>query len=187
MINGVKFEVTGGEGFVFLAQNFEQISKEELAASLDAVLKQGQTIVRRTIQQANAVAFGIVLNSVTDRINEASMDQWKMFGEITFQSPADKYVKYANVGRGAGKMPPLERIEAWVRLKGIPENLAYPIARSIGVRGTNTDGWSRYGRTSFLATATVRLDAVASKEFNDLASRIQRRIDSNAINNSRST
>ena len=187
MSNEVKFEVKGGEQFAFLARNFEQISKEELAVALDATLQQGQPIVRRTIQQANAVASGTLLNSVITRINEASTDQWKMFGEIAFESPADKYVEFANSGRGSGRRPPLERIEAWVRLKGIPENLAYPIARSIGVRGTNTGGWSRYGRSSFLATASVRVDAIATKEFNKLASRIQRRIDSNAANNSRST
>jgi hypothetical protein len=187
MSNGVTFTVKGEEGFAFLAKNFEQVSKGELAAALDKTLQDGQSIVRRTIQQANAVGHGVVLNSVITRINEASMDRWQMFGEITFNSPADKYVDYADDGRESGGMPPLDKIRAWTRIKGIPENLAYPIARSIGARGTNVAGWSKYGRTSFLRTSALRIDAVAAKEFNKLASRIQRRIDSNAANYSRST
>jgi len=181
------FEITGGEQFASLAQGFESAVKEELETSLNDTLKVGTRIVRDTIQESNAVAFGVTLNSVTARINELSGLNFNAVGEIYFRSPADEYIDYADDGRGPGGIPPLARIRAWTRIKGIDESLAYPIARSIGARGTAVSQWSSYGRKAFLETSSARIDSVAKAEFEKLAARLQRRIDSNANNNSRTT
>lgn len=46
------------------------------------------------------------------------------------------YHRWAEKGRRRGKMPPLAAIVEWVRVKGLPERAAYPIARKIGREGT---------------------------------------------------
>jgi hypothetical protein len=45
------------------------------------------------------------------------------------------YGKFIDEGRKRGKMPPVDDIRAWTRLKGIPESAAFPIAKKIGEKG----------------------------------------------------
>lgn len=187
MSNEVKFEIQGGEKLATLGPAFEQAYKEELSAALDEVIGQGERIVRDTIREANAVASGLTLNSVTSLIRRSGKGEWRLGGEIIFKSPVDRIVDFVDGGRGSGKMPPVERIKAWARVKGIPENLSYPIARSIGAKGTAVGGWSRYNRTSFLDTSARKIDVVSKKEFERIADRVQRRLDAHADNNSRRT
>jgi len=47
-----------------------------------------------------------------------------------------EYASYADKGRRPGRMPPVDAIKAWCRVKGIPENAAYPIALKIAREGT---------------------------------------------------
>lgn len=44
--------------------------------------------------------------------------------------------KYAGNGRGPGKQPPVKALRPWLRAKGLPEGLAYPIAKKIGKEGS---------------------------------------------------
>lgn len=56
---------------------------------------------------------------------------------VGFGGPAAPYALVMHEGRMPGSTPPpIEAIKAWARRKGIDENLAYPIARSIGKKGT---------------------------------------------------
>lgn len=188
MANPVKFEIKGGEQFAQLGAAFEPTVKQELYAALNITLKEGKKHVQASIREANAVAFGNLLRSVTDKINSLSSFDWEAVGEITFLPPADEYASEADKGRGpskggGGSNEFFNRILAWVSIKGIDRGLAYPIARSINTHGTNVSGWSKYGRTSFMETATKRVDEEAQKQFDRIASRIQRRLDTNAVNN----
>lgn len=45
------------------------------------------------------------------------------------------YGKFIDEGRAPGRMPPVDDIRAWTRLKGIPESAAFPIAKKIGEKG----------------------------------------------------
>lgn len=47
----------------------------------------------------------------------------------------EDYGQYVDKGRKPGKMPPLEPIKEWTKLKGLPTGLAFPIARKIGMFG----------------------------------------------------
>lgn len=187
----IGFQITGGEQFSTLGQDFEKIFREELSAALKETLKEGKDIVKATIREANAVASGGLLNSVTALINSLSDYKWQLAGEIKFLPPADEYAAEADKGRGPrrgkGNSDFLERIIAWVSIKGLEPNLAYPIARSINARGTNIAAWSRYNRKSFIDTATARVDAEAKLQYNRALERIQRRLDANANNNSSGT
>ncbi len=186
-----KFKLTGGEQFDRMAAEFEPIVKEELFTALQDTLKEGKKIVQSSIKDANAVASGTLFRSVTALIDSLSSYSWNAIGEIGFAPPADEYAEAADQGQGPGaksREPDfVKRIIAWVAVKGIDRDLAYPIARSINIHGTNVGGWSQYGRTPFLRNATIGVDAEAKRQFEKVADRIQKRLDANANNNSTST
>jgi HK97 gp10 family phage protein len=47
------------------------------------------------------------------------------------------------VGRGPGKMPPAEPIKAWLKTKGLPPEMLFPVRRKIGKRGTKAQPFMR--------------------------------------------
>jgi len=54
-------------------------------------------------------------------------------GFEVFATPA---AKYASTGRKSGKMPSVKSLEPWAKKHSIPLKALYPIARSIGRKGT---------------------------------------------------
>lgn|SRR5574343_98584 len=49
---------------------------------------------------------------------------------------ANDYFKYVDQGRRAGKFPPVDKIEDWLKRNGQDISAAFPIARSIAEEGT---------------------------------------------------
>lgn len=52
----------------------------------------------------------------------------------------ESYLKQIDEGRKAGNYPPIKDIAKWAKIKGIPEEAVFPIARSIykfGIKPTN--------------------------------------------------
>jgi len=49
------------------------------------------------------------------------------------------HFRYVDQGREPGKMPPLDRIIEWCIARSIPQELAFPIARSIAKKGAPKD------------------------------------------------
>jgi hypothetical protein len=72
------------------------------------------------------VASGNLLKSIGYQLEETSPG----ILELTFFM-AD-YGVYVDKGRKPGKMPPLSPIKKWLRIKGLPEKAAFPIAKNIG-------------------------------------------------------
>lgn len=54
---------------------------------------------------------------------------------IAMELKGPEHLKYVLYGRGPGKQPPLNRIQEWCQLKGIPKQAAFPIAYNIGKFG----------------------------------------------------
>jgi hypothetical protein len=184
MANNVVITVQGGDQFYLLGAALEQAVREEIRSAFEDVIKTGEAIVRNEIREANASASGTLGQSVTSLINRLSLDNLNLSGDIVFSSPADRYVRYASDGRGAGKMPPLDRIRAWVAVKGLDSNLAYPIARQLGAKGTATDKWGRHGRRKFLDSAIRKIEIEAQRRFNQLPRQLETRLNTN-VNSSR--
>ena len=59
----------------------------------------------------------------------------KTNGEFMLEIDYVYYGFWVDGGRRPGKFPPLDDIRQWCRLKGIPEDAAYPIAKKIAERG----------------------------------------------------
>ena len=82
------------------------------------------------LQSDGKVSKGLLINSLIAKLEDNGV-------VIEFEG----YGKYVSDGRGPGRQPPTEDIADWCAVKGIPVEAAYPIARSIGQKGSPGDGW----------------------------------------------
>lgn len=82
------------------------------------------------LRRLDKKASGDLLKSLDTRIIKTAMGT-----KYTIQILAEGYLKFVDEGRRPGKMPPISAISKWTRLKGIPQSAAFPIAKSIGLRG----------------------------------------------------
>lgn len=79
------------------------------------------------------VATGSLLKSLKYNIEDTE-------DGLTLFILANDYVDYVDKGRPAGKMPPIDNIKQWCKVKGIDEGAAWPIAKNIskfGIPPTN--------------------------------------------------
>ena len=83
------------------------------------------------LRKADKIASGDLIKSLKTRVFKTG------FGtSYTLKVIAATYLKYVESGRRAGaKPPPIAPIKKWARQKGIDEGLAFPIAKSIGIKG----------------------------------------------------
>lgn len=83
------------------------------------------------LRKQDKIASGDLIRSLDTRVLKTG------FGtSYTLKILAEEYLKYVESGRKPNsKAPPIEPIKKWTRDKGIPEGLAYPIAKSIGIKG----------------------------------------------------
>ncbi len=97
-----------------------QIFGEEYIEEMAAILR-----------KQDKIASGDLIRSLDTRVLKTG------FGtSYTLKILAEEYLKYVESGRKPNsKAPPIEPIKKWTRDKGIPEALAYPIAKSIGIKG----------------------------------------------------
>lgn len=90
--------------------------------------------VLAALASKNKIASGRLYKSLRLEVQD-SLD------ELSLLVYEEDYGKYVDAGRGPGKMPPLEAIREWTRLKGIPERAAWPIARKIARVGTRPSNY----------------------------------------------
>lgn len=102
---------------------------------------------------------------------------------VEFKAP--EYWKWANYGRGPGKMPPINAIEQWIKVKGITpktyngiptseKSLAFLIARKIGREGTKgshflepslDNAWANFESKIIDAVTEDIVDALKNMKF----------------------
>lgn len=87
--------------------------------------------ISKILRANDKIASGDLIKSLKTRVFKTG------FGtSYTLKIIAKDYLKYVDEGRRAGaKPPPIAPIKKWTQQKGIPEGLAYPIAKSIGEKG----------------------------------------------------
>lgn len=65
---------------------------------------------------------------------------WKLQGQAKIIIEAPEYLTFIDKGRRPGKMPPIQAIRNWTKIKGISPEAAWPIAINImkfGIKPTN--------------------------------------------------
>lgn len=55
--------------------------------------------------------------------------------EVEVEFEMADYGQFVDSGRRPGKQPPISSIQPWLAIRGIPFSAAFPIARSIGLKG----------------------------------------------------
>lgn len=102
--------------------------------------------------------------------------------ELTLQD----YWYYVDNGRKAGKMPPISKIEQWVRVKPIeprpfgksgkqtpsPRQVAYLIARKIGREGTKGTQDLKNASENTYSTFKARLEQALAEDVSDFVGKI---------------
>lgn len=96
-------------------------------------------------------------------------------GKFSIVFNLEEYWKYVEYGRGAGKMPPIDAIENWIRVKPlVPDSrggkvpttrqLAYLIARKIGEEGTK----GQYPLKQTLDSSDSLISAIKQEILNEI-------------------
>ena len=92
----------------------------------------GESIVgdmKALIELNGSIATGWLIDSIASKVFKDKNDVYSLSFSYLF------YGKFVDKGRRPGKMPPLDDIREWARIKGIPQTAVYPIAKKIGEEG----------------------------------------------------
>ena len=110
------------------------MTQQELEDKLKKIGDNIEYEMKSIIELTGAIATGTLLNELSVQF-EKENEGYRLAVSYPF------YGKFIDEGRNPStRMPPLDAIKEWTRIKGIPEELAYPIARKIqreGYEGIN--------------------------------------------------
>jgi len=87
-----------------------------------------ETIAKIKKELLNSRSSGRLLNSLNYEVKS-------IVEGISMDINAEDYFQYVDEGRSPGKMPNVNSIKSWCRIKGIPQSAAFPIAKNIGKFG----------------------------------------------------
>ena len=87
---------------------------------------------RNNVKQIDAFDTGELFNSISVSVSP------KGLSVVVYSS--SKHAPFIEFGT-APHFPPIDKIRAWCKRKGIPESAAFPIARAISERGTPERPW----------------------------------------------
>jgi hypothetical protein len=107
------------------------MSKNKLEIALEVFGKEYIEEMGDILKKKDKIATRELIESIDTKILKTG------FGtSYTLKIIAAKHLKYVDEGRRAGgKAPPIAPIKEWARVKGLPEGLAFPIAKKIGEEG----------------------------------------------------
>jgi hypothetical protein len=110
------------------------MTQQELEANLKKISETLEYEMKSIIETTGAIATGALLNELSVQFEEEN-EGYRLAISYPF------YGKFIDEGRGPStRMPPLDAIKEWTRIKGIPEEAAFPIAKKIqreGYKGIN--------------------------------------------------
>jgi hypothetical protein len=116
--------------------------------------KYGQSIVAEMVTRLKNLdkkATGNLINSLDYEIDDSDPNA------IVLYFTAMDYAVFVDKGRKPNsKMPPEDEIKRWMKIKGIPSRLLFPIRRSIGKKGIKP--------TNFFTVSTTRRFGMMKKE-----------------------
>lgn len=108
--------------------------------------------ISKILRANDKIASGDLIKSLNTRIYKTGLGT-----SYTLKIIAEDYLKYVDEGRRAGsKPPPVKAIKEWTRHKGIPEGLAYPIAKGIGEKGIKPTNVIQKGFDKVLKNVSFR-------------------------------
>jgi hypothetical protein len=110
------------------------MTQQELEDNLKKIAETLEYEMKSIIELNGAIATGTLLNDLSVQFEKENKGY-----RIAVSYPF--YGKFINEGRNPStRMPPLDAIREWTRIKGIPDEAVYPIAKKIqeeGYKGIN--------------------------------------------------
>lgn len=104
----------------------------DLYPSVYKVMKDFGTVtvreMKKKLKASGKVASGDLYNSINYQIVDNG-------DTLSLAFAMEDYGQYVNEGRKPGKFPPLNAIKKWLKIKGIDEDAAFPIAKHIEREG----------------------------------------------------
>lgn len=141
--------------------------------NIQEVVRSECILTHNTLRQQSPVATRELANSwtVTPIITPAPNIFLPPTVQVTITNTAPNYL-YRVAGRAPGKPPPYRAIRQWCLVKGIDPAAAYPIAKTIGKKGTKR--WQR--KINVLNYDPVALIYNVPNVWTDTVNRINRRL-----------
>lgn len=115
----ITFEI---EKFVNSIDTSKKRFNKQLPKAMDRIVKEGKKIMVREAPEGT----GKLKKGIKTKVERKSKT---VTGTI---DTGQKYAIFVEKGRRAGGRPPISSIQKWVRAKGLPENIAFLIAKKIG-------------------------------------------------------
>jgi len=110
------------------------MTQQQLEDKLKKIADNIEYEMKSIIELNGSIATGRLLNDLSVQF-EKENDGYRLGISYPF------YGKFIDKGRGPStRMPPLDAIKEWTRIKGIPEEAAFPIAMKIKNEGFYTLG-----------------------------------------------
>lgn len=118
---------TGQEKLVRNARMLREKFPDWLAAANQQTADEIFDLARRNIKQMDSYASGDLYDSIVTEVTARGMAIY-----VGSTSPHAPFIEFGT----RPHFPPLEPIRRWCRIRGLPEEAAFPIARQIALRGT---------------------------------------------------
>ena len=122
---GVSF--TGNEKLSANCKMLRAKFPEWLGEANQATANEIFDLARRNLQENDSIAWGNLYDSVVTEVSARGLAIW-----VGSTSPYAAYVEFGT----RPHWPPVDAIEDWCEVKGIPVEAAFLIARKIAERGT---------------------------------------------------
>jgi hypothetical protein len=113
------------------------MTQQELENNLRQLGERLEYDMKGIIELNGAIATGTLLNDLSVQFEEEN-DGYRLAISYPF------YGRFIDQGRNPStKLPPLDAIREWTRIKGIPDDAVFPIARSIAENGYDGINFTR--------------------------------------------
>jgi len=113
------------------------MTQQELENNLRQLAERLEYDMKDIIELNGAIATGTLLNDLSVQFEEEN-DGYRIAVSYPF------YGRFIDQGRNPStKLPPLDAIREWTRIKGIPDDAVFPIARSIAENGYDGINFTR--------------------------------------------
>lgn len=109
-----------------------------VAAPSQRAARRSADLLKRQLRQALREQDGVATGDLYESIDATVFESARLIQATAFSTL--KYAIFYEEGRAPGRMPPVEKLEEWALLKGIPDDeaksVAWAIATTIAEEGT---------------------------------------------------
>jgi HK97 gp10 family phage protein len=154
----IKIKVLGAEE---IEKSFAESSKV-IVGKLNEAIRKSTEVIKQNISRRAPVFEGTLKRSI-------KAQTFNLKGEVGIAPASEKYGYVQEYGRRAGsRMPPVNALKPWARIKLGDEDLAFPLARSIARKGTKPQPFFEPGFKESISDVEGYLKEAGSKIISEI-------------------